>query len=219
VLWSGGLTSSGAAPYIDYDCSTTAWNDPHGIWGFEHPASRYLDGSGLMDGTFSVPFNGDTGFPSFLAATFPNNDASADQRPDSFCDLTRGSADWYTADNPNSPYNQKWFEYIGSMQDYLDAGGYLEKAYYYFANEPQVQDDYHAVAWYSRYLKEAAPNLQLMALEEPKREIFEHTNYVTDGQIDIWLSVLHAFDQETLEHSQERELNHGEETWLYWNIW
>ncbi len=44
VLWSGGLTRTGGASYIDYDCSSIL-SDPHGIWGFEEPASRYLDGT------------------------------------------------------------------------------------------------------------------------------------------------------------------------------
>lgn len=212
VLWSGGLTGSGAGPYIDYDCSTTTWTDNDGIWGFEDPAARYLDGTGLMGETFDEPFNSGTGFPSFMAATFKNNDASADQRPNSFCGSTRSAGDWYTGNNPNSAYNQKWFQYITSMENYLESQGYLDKGYYYFANEPQDQDDYDAVAWYTRYLKEAAPDLKLMVSENPRPEIFDHADYLTDGQIDIWLPVLNQYDPII---SQERDLNHGEESWIY----
>jgi hypothetical protein len=206
VLWSGGLTSNGGAPYIDYDCDTATLSDPHGIWGFEEPAARYLDGTGLMDGTFSAPFNGGTGFPSFMAVTFRNNDASADQRPDTFCGITRDSGDWYAADNPNSAYNQKWFEYFAALQDYANSLGYLDEAYYYFANEPQDQADYDAVAWYSRLLNQAAPNFKLMVSEEPKPEIYN------TGHIDIWLPVLNQYDPAV---SHDREANHGEETWIY----
>jgi hypothetical protein len=39
VLWSGGLTGNGAAPYIGYDCNGT-FTDSDGIWGFEKPAER-----------------------------------------------------------------------------------------------------------------------------------------------------------------------------------
>ena len=212
VLWSGGLTGSGAGPYIDYDCSTTAWTDNDGIWGFEDPAARYLEGTGLMEGTFGEPFNRGTGFPSFMAATFRNNDASADQRPDSFCGSTRSAGDWYIGNNPNSAYNQKWFQYITSMENYLESQGYLDKGYYYFANEPQDQNDYDAVAWYSRYLKEAAPDLKLMVSENPRSEIFDHADYLADGQVDIWLPVLNQYDPAI---SQDRELNHGEESWIY----
>ncbi|MCP4106392.1 MAG: hypothetical protein GY749_12765 [Desulfobacteraceae bacterium] len=49
--------------------------------------------------------------------------------------------------------------------------GYIDKAYCYFANEPQNQTDYNAVAWYSKELKKAAPNLKLMVSEEPKPDI------------------------------------------------
>ncbi len=210
-LWSGGLTSNGGAPYIDYNCAGIL-SDPHGIWGFEAPAQRYLDGTGLMQGTFTQPFNEGTGFPSSMAITFNNNDASDDQRPSIFCGLTRSANDWYTADNPDSPYNQNWFSYITAIQNYLTSLGYIDRAYYYFANEPQDQADYDAVAWYSRYLKSAAPNLKLMVSEEPKPQIFNHPDYTSDSQIDIWLPVLHHYDSAT---SFDRKKNHGEATWIY----
>lgn len=210
-LWSGGLTTDYAAPYIDYDCNGT-FTDNDGIWGFNKPAQRYLDGSGLMNGTFSQPFNGGTGFPSFQVATFHDNDSSADQRPPSFCGQTRSAADWYTANNPYTAYNQKWWQYMTAMQNYLAANGYLSRAYYYFANEPQDQADYDAVAWYTRWLKNAAPNLKLMVSENPRPEIYENSNYMTDRQVDIWVPVLHQYNPAI---SHERELNHGEVSWLY----
>ena len=211
VLWSGGLTSSGAEPYIGYDCAGTL-TDNDGIWGFEAPAERYLDGTGLMQGRFSQSFNAGIGFPSFMAATFRNNDASADQRPSTFCGQTRSAADWYAGNDSNTPYNQKWFQYLTTIQNYLESMGYLDKAYYYFANEPQDQADYDAVAWYSRQLKNAAPDFKLMVSEEPKPEIFNHPDYVQDGQVDIWLPVLNNYDPAT---SHDRKKNHGEDTWIY----
>ncbi len=212
VLWSGGVTGRGAAPYIDYDCNgNLADND--GIWGFEAPAGRYLGGSGTLEGTFPGEFNGGTGFPSFMAATFQNNDSSLDQRPHTFCGETLGEGDWYTADNPDTPYNRKWFEYITGLSNYLEGAGYLSRAYYYMANEPQDQSDYDAVAWYARTLKNAAPNLQLMVSEEPRPEIFDHPEYGGGGLIDIWLPVLNNYDPSV---SFERAENHGEETWIYW---
>ena len=110
ALWPGGLTSNGAAPFIDYDCDGTL-TDPHGIWGFESPADKYLNGTAMRNGV---------GFPSFMAATFQNNDAAADQRPSSFCGQTRSASDWYTGNNPGSPYNLEWFQYMTAVQDYLD---------------------------------------------------------------------------------------------------
>ncbi len=211
VLWSGGLTSSGGAPYIDYDCAGN-FTDNDGIWGFEDPAERYLDGTGLMQGKFAQTFNGGAGYPSFMAMTFQNNDASNDQRPSTFCSLTRSGSDWYSANNPNSTYNNKWFDYITAIETYLDTLGYLDEAYYYFANEPQDQADYDAVAWYSRYLHTAAPNLKLMVSEEPKAEIYDHADYIADAQIDIWLPVLNQYNP-TISH--ERKQNHDEATWIY----
>lgn len=203
-LWPGGLTGGGAAPFIDYYCSTHTLSDPYGIWGFEIPANRYIDG---------VNFPSGVGFPSFMAATFRNNDASADQRPDSFCEITRSSGDWYAADNPITPYNQAWFTYVGAVETYLTNLGYIDEAYYYFANEPQNQDDYDAVAWYAENLKNAASTLKLAVSEEPKPEIYDHP-VSTGAKIDIWIA--HYGYHWDPAVSLDRLANHNEETWLYW---
>jgi len=212
VLWSGGLTTSGGAPYIDYECSTGTFTDNDGIWGFEEPAKRYLSGSGLMQGTFDQEFNGGRGFPSFMVATFQNNDSSADQRPSTFCGQTIAASDWYLADNPDSLYNRAWFSYIASIESYLSDNGYLDQAYYYMANEPQNQADYDAVAWYSQELKKAAPNLKLMVSEEARAEIYSHPSY-PGAKVDIWLPVLNNYDPE-IAHIRESQFN--EESWIYW---
>ncbi|MDM8554290.1 DUF4091 domain-containing protein [Desulfococcaceae bacterium HSG7] len=212
ALWSGGLTSSGGKPYIDYDCATEVVSDNDGIWGFEINASKYLNGEEITGQSANNGiFNDGTGFPSFMAATFQNNDSSVDQRPSEFCGITRGTGDWYTANNPTSTFNTKWFNYFYHLQEYVRGLGFLDKAYYYFANEPQDQADYDAVAWYSRYLKQAAPDFKLMVSEEPKTEIYDHADY-TSGQIDIWLPVIQNYDPSV---SHDREQNHGEESWIY----
>lgn len=211
VLWSGGLTGNGGTPYIDYDCSGT-FTDNDGIWGFEAPAARYLAGTGLMNGTYAQPFNGGAGFPSSMVVTFQNNDASADQRPSSFCGAARSTADWYSANNPDSPYNQRWFTYMAAMESYLQDLGYLDRVYYYLANEPQDQADYDAVAWYSQELKRRAPGLKLMVSEEPKPEIYDHPLY-PGAKFDIWLA--HFGLQFDPARAAARLRDHSEETWIY----
>jgi hypothetical protein len=208
VLWPGGLTGGGsfAEPFIDYNCAAHTFSDPYGIWGFEELAQRYLAGTGLLQGQFSAPFNGGSGFPSFMAASFAHNDSSVDQRPDTFCGQARSASDWLQ--NPTSAYNQAWFAYLAAMQGYLQGQGYLGQAYHYFANEPQDQAGYDAVAWYSRYAHAAAPGLKLMVSEEPKPEIYDQPG----AHIDTWLPVLQSYDPEV---SHRRFLDHGEETWIY----
>jgi hypothetical protein len=201
VCWPGGLCGNGAAPFIDYDCATAAWTDNDGIWGFEHPANKYLNGIG---------FNNGAGFPSFQCATFRNNDAGSDQRPDTFCGLTRSSSDWVGGD-VNSAYNLKWKQYMTSMQNYLSGLGYLDRAYYYFANEPQDQTDYDAVAWYANLVKSAAPNLHMMVSEGPRPEIYSNSSY-PNAQIDVWIPVFNEYDQTAC---QNRQRNHQEDIWIY----
>lgn len=203
ALWPGGVTSSSggtAYPFIDYDCDTGQLSDPHGIWGFESPAQKYLDGDAMRD---------NTGFPSFMAATFVHNDPSDDQRPATWCEQTRTASDWLQ--NPDSAYNTAWFDYIGDLETYLDNQGYLDKAYYYMANEPQDQADYDAVAWFSQELKQAAPDFKLMVSEPPRPEIYDHPTH-TGAKIDIWLPVLNQYDP---DESHERARTYNEETWVY----
>ncbi len=208
ILWPGGLTGGGtfANPFIDYNCTNHTFSDTYGIWGFVDLAQRYINGSGLLRGQFSTPFNGGTGFSAFMAASMADNDSSLDQRPSPFCGITRSASDWQQ--NPTSAYNQAWFAYVTAMQNYLSSLGYLNNAYDYFANEPQDQADYNAVAWYSQYSHAAAPNLKLMVSEEPKPEIYNQPG----AHIDIWLPVLENYNPTV---SWDRALNHGEESWIY----
>lgn len=199
ALWSGGLTSGGA-PYIDYDCRGN-FTDNDGIWGFLDPAEKYLEGKIFKNGK---------GFPSWMAMTFKNNDASQDQRPVNFCNKARSSSDWLNGD-VNSAYNQEWFEYIAAIETYLKKLGYIDQAYFYMANEPQDQHDYDAVAWYSQTLKQFAPDLKLMVSEEPREEIYNHPQY-PDAKIDIWLPVLNNYNPEV---SHARAQDHNEDTWIY----
>lgn len=211
VLWPGGLTGGGtfAAPFIDYDCGTHTLSDPYGIWGFDALADRYLAGTGLLSGTFATPFNDGVGFSTFTASSFSSNDSSIDQRPTTFCGQTRGASDWLA--NPTSAYNQAWFAYVTAQQSYLSSRGYLDPAINYFANEPQDQADYDAVAWYSRYAHQAAPNLKLMVSEGARPEIYANPGY-PGAHVDIWLPVLNEYDPVV---AHDRALNHGEDTWVY----
>jgi hypothetical protein len=210
TLWPGGLASAGGAPLISYDCNGTL-SDPNGIWGFEEPALRYLNGSGNMSGTFTDSFNNGHGFSSNMALVYNTNDPSSDSRPSSFCGQTRTANDWYTGNNPNSAYNTKWFQYITAIETYLKDKGYLDQSYYHIAHNPIDQNDYDAVAWYSQQLKIAAPDLKLMVTEEPKYDIYDHASY-SGSKIDIWLTLLNNFDP---ANSNSRAINHNEETWIY----
>lgn len=199
-LWPGGVTTNGASPFIDYDCNGVI-TDNDGIWGFEIPAEHYLQGTMLRNLT---------GYPSFMAAGFRNNDPSIDQRPDTFCGRNRSASDWLA--NPTSSYNVKWTQYITALQNYLSGLGYLDQAYYYIGNEPQDQADYDAMAWYSKLLKAVAPGLKLMVSEEPKPEIYANPTY-PGAKIDIWLA--HLGMHFNPEASLERLKNNNEETWIY----
>lgn len=212
LFYPTALASGSGAPVVSYDCETSGLSDPDGIFGFEENAARYLDGTGLLQGTFGAPFNDGVGFSTFFAINGGFNDPSVDPRPANFCGLARSAADWYAANDPTTPYNQAWFGYMAALEGYLDGFGYLDRAAHFMANEPQDQADYDAIAWYSRHLSAAAPGLRLLVSEEPKVGIFGSSHYVASGQVDIWTPVLQRFDPAV---SAARLADHGEETWLY----
>ena len=203
--WPGSVTYGGGAPQINYDCSTRQVSDPDGQWGFEEPAGTYLGGLGFNDGV---------GFPSFKVIGLSNNDPSSDQRPFEFCLTNRTSADWYTGDNPATSYNQAWFGYLGDLSDYLGELGYLDRSYYHLAAQPLDTADFEAIAWYSRYVDSAAPDLPLLVTSHPRAELYDSDDYLADGQIDIWLTRKECHDPGV---ALDRLANHGEASWLYFD--
>eukprot|EP01105_Mastigella_eilhardi_P025716 TRINITY_DN7085_c0_g1_i1.p1 TRINITY_DN7085_c0_g1~~TRINITY_DN7085_c0_g1_i1.p1 ORF type:complete len:881 (-),score=159.67 TRINITY_DN7085_c0_g1_i1:50-2404(-) len=208
-LWPGGLTGggSGGAPFISYDCDKHTFSDTYGVWGFEQPATKYILGNGWNTG-----LDGTVGFPYFIAIGTSNNDASADQRPATFCGTQRSSSDYpITSSNRNSAYNSKWFTYITAMQSYLEGLHLLDRTYAYLWNEPQNKEDYDAVASYSAAMKSAAPKLRLMVSEEAKPEIYDNPTY-PNVKIDFWWPVLRNFNPTT---AWQRLANNDEESWVY----
>jgi hypothetical protein len=203
-VWPGGIMGSGGEPLIDYNCTTQTLSDPYGIWGFEQPANKYLNGVGFNDGV---------GFPSLMVAraTVAYGDASYDPRPAAFCGTTKSESDWYTGNNPESEYNVKWFSYMKSLRDYLSNLGYLGKSYYYFETLLDSQAEYDAVAWYAQEIKKKAPDLKLLLPVSPRPEIYSHPVY-TGAKIDIWVPVHTQYNPAL---SQSREKSNGEETWIY----
>ena len=202
-IWPGALVYGGGGPYIEYDCGTHQCQDLHDIWGFEIPASKYLDGHNFNDGT---------GFPHFRLNGFTNNDPSMDQRPIEFCGQSRSSFDWFEHDDPSTPFNQAWFTYITALRDYLDDRGYLSRANFCVSNEVTNTIHRDAVAWYTKHLNDAAPDLPLMVTAPPTPDFYNHEDYLEDGQIDIWLTSLSQHDP-TL--ALDRLAYHGEKSWLF----
>ena len=211
VAWPGSLTTGGGRPSISYDCDGIL-SDNDGEWGFEQSAARYIDGTGKLP-YLENNFNDGAGFPSFLIEGISNNSESDDQRPAEFCGITRSASDWVGGSNPNTAYNQKWFEYITALQNYLVDLGYIDEAYFRISSSLYAESDYEAIAWYSQELKKAAGQLKLMVGECPDARIYDNPLYA-EAKVDIWLADLLEFSPSI---SLERQAFYNEETWLYWS--
>ncbi len=202
-MWPGGLTSSGAVPYISYDCATNTFSDTLGVDGFVQSANKYLKGIGFNEGT---------GLPAWGAAWYKTSTASAEQRG-ALCGLS--PAGWMSA-YPFTPgtFNHKWFnEYIPALRNYLNSMGLLDKAYYCTQEEPQNTSDYNAIAWYTQELKRVAPDLKLMVAEEPRPEIYANPTYA-GAKVDIWDAHFGTANFNPIS-SLQRLAGHNEETWIY----
>eukprot|EP01012_Entosiphon_sulcatum_P044788 TRINITY_DN5961_c0_g1_i1.p1 TRINITY_DN5961_c0_g1~~TRINITY_DN5961_c0_g1_i1.p1 ORF type:complete len:1078 (+),score=187.83 TRINITY_DN5961_c0_g1_i1:45-3236(+) len=196
-LWPGGLTAGGE-PFISYNCTTHTFSDTFGVWGFEANVARWISGSASRTGV---------GFPSFTASKFKTNTPSQDQRPATFCGQTLVANNY----DPSGAYNKEWYNYVKATRDYLNSKGLLSRGYYYFANEPQNQADYDAIAWNAQSMKSVAPDYKLAISEEPKPEIWAHPSY-PGAKIDIW--VAHYGNALNLSRTYARSLV-NEETWWY----
>ena len=108
VLWSGGLTTGGACePYIGYDCNPHLHRHRRHL-GLRRPGRALSRGHRLMNGKFTTPFNGGTGFSSFRPPGFATTIPRPTSGPPASADR-RAAAATGTLQNPTSAYNQAWF--------------------------------------------------------------------------------------------------------------
>jgi hypothetical protein len=189
VAWPAGTNYNGG---IVYDCATSVFEEQANEYDISQLGPKYIDGTG---------WNG-VGFPSFQAMTFVDNSTP---RPQSFCDIDRGSDHRGT-----DAYNLAWTKMLTALDTYLVARGWSGKAYYYVQNEPQGPEDYDTAAYLAALTRAAAPNLRLAISEEPKPEIAEHAE-IAGNHYDLWWANLSAFEPAYAAARQAL----GEQVWWY----
>ena len=190
VTWPSGFAwnitwDNAASP----DRCSTLYDEPDESeqYSIRYLADRYIHGTG---------WNG-VGFPNAMLFQFVDNSTP---RPDTFCGISRSSAEGSAA------YNAEWSEWLAALDEYLVSHAYEQKAYYYVQNEPQEAADDALAAHLCTLTRAAAPHLRLAISEEPKPEIAETCGY------DIWIAHVRAYEE---DYAWERQRDAGEQVWFY----
>ena len=189
VAWPAGTNYNGG---ILYECLTGTFKEEDNVYDISQLGPKYIDGVGWNA----------VGFPSFQALTFVDNSTP---RPQVFCDVDRGPDHRGT-----DAYNLEWSKMLTALDAYLVSKGWAGKAYYYVQNEPQGPADYATAAYLATLTRTAAPNLRLAISEEPKPEIAEHPEILTN-HYDLWWANLSHF--EPVYAAARQAL--GEQVWWY----
>ncbi|MBL8971100.1 MAG: DUF4091 domain-containing protein, partial [Myxococcales bacterium] len=189
VAWPAGTNYNGG---ILYECLTGTFKEEDNVYDISQLGPKYIDGVGWNA----------VGFPSFQALTFVDNSTP---RPQVFCDVDRGPDHRGT-----DAYNLEWSKMLTALDAYLVSKGWAAKAYYYVQNEPQGPADYATAAYLATLTRAAAPNLRLAISEEPKPEIAEHPEILTN-HYDLWWANLSHF--EPVYAAARQAL--GEQVWWY----
>ena len=93
-------------------------------------------------------------------------------------------------------------DYLGKIQEHLQAKGWLSKAFTYWFDEPDPKD-YAFVSDGMKRLKAAAPGIKRLLTEQPEPEL--------RGNVDIWCALTPEWTKEKVQACTKA----GEEVWWY----
>ena len=99
-------------------------------------------------------------------------------------------------------YERLMATYLRTIQDHLEAKGWLDKQYIYWFDEPDAKD-YDFVREGMALLERCAPKLRRMLTEEPTPPLF--------GAVDLWCPILPNMDPTVCAERQAQ----GEDLWWY----
>lgn len=102
-----------------------------------------------------------------------------------------------------TPEHEAMFtNYLGQIQDHLEANGWLDNAFAYWFDEPSPRD-YEFVRDGMDLIHRAAPKLTRLLTEQPEEELY--------GSVDLWCPITNAYRHETAEERRKE----GESFWWY----
>jgi len=119
-------------------------------------------------------------------------------------------------DVPQAPFKdilgadwEKAVRFYRSWYEYLARKGWAKCAYLYMLDEPNDRDAYDQVRRLGALVKEAAPELRRLVVEQPYTQ--DPSWGALDGAVDIWCPLFGFIH----EPSIERVIKQGDEVWSY----
>jgi hypothetical protein len=120
------------------------------------------------------------------------------------------NSDRPTPDNQTDPVAiEKSKRYYREIYQYVQDNGWAERAYLYMLDEPNSMKDYNQVINLGKVVKNAAPDLQVLVVEQTYKQDPSWPDL--DPYIDIWCPLFSFVDRPTIDE----KINHGDEVWSY----
>lgn len=124
-----------------------------------------------------------------------------------FFSSRKGSILQYESGTPE--YESMFTDYMSKLQTHLDELGILDKAYFYWFDEPEPKD-YELVADGFSLLKRTGSQISRMLTEEPNDELCSLLDQ-KNGDINIWCPISNNYS----EGEAAKRLAKGERFWWY----
>jgi len=120
------------------------------------------------------------------------------------------NSDRPTPENQTDPAAiEKSIRYYQEMYQYIKDNGWDNRAYLYMQDEPNSIKDYNQVINLGKVVKEAAPDLQVLVVEQTYKH--DPSWPEIDPIIDIWCPLFGFIDRTTIDE----KLAKGDEVWSY----
>ncbi len=120
------------------------------------------------------------------------------------------NSDRPTPENQTDPEAiEKSIRYYQEMYQYIKDNGWDKRAYLYMQDEPNSIKDYNQVINLGKVVKQAAPDLQVLVVEQTYKH--DPSWPEIDPFIDIWCPLFGFVDRPTIDE----KLAQGDEVWSY----
>ncbi|NOY61476.1 MAG: DUF4091 domain-containing protein [Calditrichaeota bacterium] len=104
---------------------------------------------------------------------------------------------------------EKTKRYYREFYDYLKKNGWEKRAYLYMLDEPNSVKDYKQVINLGQVVRQAAPELKCLVVEQT----YKHKSYWPniDPYVDIWCPLFSFIDRKTIQ----QKIESGDQVWSY----
>ncbi|MBT4483876.1 MAG: DUF4091 domain-containing protein, partial [Candidatus Latescibacteria bacterium] len=111
--------------------------------------------------------------------------------------------------NPLTDNREKVTRYLKDYQKYLTDNGWAESAFYYMHDEPNLPENYEHVSEYGKLVREVAPDLKRLVVEQTYKEAPSWPEI--DQAVDIWCPLWSFIHRESILE----KVSQGDEVWSY----